>query len=299
MASNLQGFLSKFNSSEGLWVNQVDTLHTFDITFKFWPNKLPKAEETKEKKKGFFEKAFDSVVDSAIGAAKGAVKNGLNNLTGGLFGAAMNDGNVYDEKKYDSRMTFIDYLARGNMLQTGADETWFGGTQDASNPQLVLDMSYYVQNIQMPQIQMDDEGTVKNHVGEFPVNGKIVKPTTNQVTLEILNTKAPLAERIFYPWLREVTLPFWSYDDQPYSTADVEIDFSKHSDNKYVLVGCRPTQIETLKPSNELGSPMRSVTLIFDYMFVLSKLDRTDGVMDKLWDTGKSLLGDAGGMLGL
>lgn len=288
MASNLQGFLKKFNSAEGLWVNQIDTLHTFDITFKFYPKKSGSA---KKKKKGFMDKALDS--------AKGSVKNALNNLTGGLLGAAMNDGNVYDSKKYDPQMTFIDYLSRGNMLQTNADENWLGGTQDASNPQLVLDLSYYIQNINMPQIQMDTEGTVKNHVGEFPVNGKIVRPTSNEVTLEIINTKAPLAERIFYPWLREVTLPYWSYDEQPYSTAVVEINFGKHSDNKYVLVGCRPSQIETLKPSNELATPMRSVTLIFDFMFVLSKLDRTDGVKDKLKDVGKSLLGGVGNMLGL
>lgn len=44
-------------------------------------------------------------------------------------------------------MTFIDYLARGNMLQTNAEETWLGGPQDASTPQLVLDLSYYIQNI--------------------------------------------------------------------------------------------------------------------------------------------------------
>lgn len=148
-------------------------------------------------------------------------------------------------------------------------------------------------------MQMDDEGTVKNHVGEFPINGKIVKPSTNQFTLEIINTRAPLAERIFYPWLREVTLPFWVYDKQPYSTADVEIDFSKHSDTKYVFVGCRPTQIESMKASNELGSPMRSVTMVFDYMFVVSKLKRGESVGDKLKGLGKSLLGDAGGIIGL
>ena len=290
MASNLQGFLNKFNSAEGLWVNQVDPLHTFDITFKFWPKK-----SGKEKKKG----VADKILDKLEGAAKSAVKNTLNNVTGGIFGSVMNDGNVMDVKKYDASMTFIDYLARGNMLQTGADETWFGGVQDASKPQLIIDLSYYVQNIQLPQIQMKDEGTISNMVGEFPINGTIVKPSSNQYTLEIVNTKAPIAERIFYPWLREVTLPYWSYDNQPYSTADVEIDFSKHSDMKYVLVGSRPLQIETLRPSNELGSPIRSVTMIFDYMFVLSKLDRTESVGDKLMGVGKSLLGGASNMLGL
>ena len=58
--------------------------------------------------------------------------------------------------------------------------------------------------------------------------------------MEIINTKAALHERIFYPWLREVTLPWWSYDDQPYTTATVTIDFTKHNDVKYVFTGVRP-----------------------------------------------------------
>lgn len=116
MASNLQGFLSKFNSSEGLWINQIDPLHTFDIKAYFWP----KLEPEKKKKKGFLDKA----IDSAVGAAKGLVKNLANNLTGGIVGAIANSGNVLDEKKYDSKMTFMDYVARGNMLDTNGEDAW-------------------------------------------------------------------------------------------------------------------------------------------------------------------------------
>ena len=38
-SSNLQGFLSKFNSSSGLYSNTIDPLNTFDIRFKFFPGK--------------------------------------------------------------------------------------------------------------------------------------------------------------------------------------------------------------------------------------------------------------------
>jgi hypothetical protein len=117
--------------------------------------------------------------------------------------------------------------------------------------------------------------------------------------MEIINTKAALAERIFYPWLKEVTLPYWVYENQPYTTADIEIDFSKHSDMRYMFVGCRPLQIETLKPSNQLNNPIRSVTMIFDYMFILSKLKRCDSATDKLKDIAGSALGGAANMIGL
>lgn len=64
--------------------------------------------------------------------------------------------------------------------------------------------------------------------------------------MNIVNTKAPLAERVFYPWMRETTLPYWSYTNQPYTTATITVNFEKHTDMQYVFVGCRPSNIETL-----------------------------------------------------
>jgi hypothetical protein len=83
-------------------------------------------------------------------------------------------------------------------------------------------------------------------LGEFPVNGTYVIPDNNQLQLDVLCTKLPLHERLFYPWMREVTLPYWSYETQPYTTATITIDFGKHTDLKYVFCGCRPTSIETI-----------------------------------------------------
>lgn len=54
-----------------------------------------------------------------------------------------------------------------------------------------------------------------------------------------------------------------------------------------------------MQPSNELGSPTRQVTFIFDHMFVLSELKNTDTVVEKLLGIGKSLLGGVGTTLGL
>jgi cell division protein FtsI/penicillin-binding protein 2 len=41
-----------------------------------------------------------------------------------IVGAIANSGNVLDEKKYDSKMTFMDYVARGNMLDTNGEDAW-------------------------------------------------------------------------------------------------------------------------------------------------------------------------------
>ena len=70
-----------------------------------------------------------------------------------------------------------------------------------------------------------------------------MKPDSNVLVLKMLNTKVPLHERIFYPWMREVTLPFWSYKTQPYTTATIVVDFTAHNDIKYAFYGCRPQRI--------------------------------------------------------
>ena len=92
-------------------------------------------------------------------------------------------------------------------------------------------------------MKMEDGGVSDTLLGKFPVNGKYVMPDNNNLTMTIINTKLPLMEMIFYPWMREVTLPYWSYEKAPYTTATIEVDMSKHTDIKYVFYGCRPSQI--------------------------------------------------------
>lgn len=59
--------------------------------------------------------------------------------------------------------------------------------------------------------------------------------------MEIINTENPVIEKVFYPWMRETTLPFWCYPSQPFTTANITIDFKEHSSIKYIFYNCRPT----------------------------------------------------------
>jgi hypothetical protein len=88
---------------------------------------------------------------------------------------------------------------------------------------------------------MPEAGKVPTLFGEFPVNNLYIKPDNNTLTMSILNTKTSIHDFIFYPWMREVTLPFWVYDSQPYTTATITIKFDKHCNSRYVFCGCRPT----------------------------------------------------------
>ena len=84
-------------------------------------------------------------------------------------------------------------------------------------------------------------------MGEFPVITQPGVYPDGAFNMEIINTKAALHERIFYPWMREVSLPYWSYETQPYTTATITVDFSKHNDMQYVFVGCRPDSFNTIQ----------------------------------------------------
>ena len=106
---------------------------------------------------------------------------------------------------------------------------------------MYVNLGIYIQNIILPNISINGEEEVTTLVGKFPVPGNLVIPDNNTFNMEIVNVEAPIQENIFYPWMRETTLPFWSYDNQPFTTATITVDLTEHSNIKYKFFGCRPT----------------------------------------------------------
>lgn len=294
--TTLQDFLSKFSSSEGKWIDQIDPFSTFDVSIKFYPCDQ---QDKKQEKKSF----LDSLADSAIGAAKSAVKSAVNNATGGLIGSLMNGQVKIADKKNEfakkaQTHTFLEYLAAANLL-VGADD-WIGEKAGQAVCPLEIQLGLYCQEATIPNFEIPQSETASvNQFAEFPINGMFVKTDSNVLQLKILNTKVPLHERIFYPWMREVTLPYWSYDSQPYTTAKITIDFTKHSDIKYVFCGCRPTKIMMQQATQDASSQniTRDVSFLFDYMFVTSSLTNCESIKDKLLSSGKTLFNAASTML--
>jgi hypothetical protein len=120
--SNLKGFISKFNSSEGKYANTIDPLNTFDVVMYFYPGF-----EAGDPKK-WHEKMLQSL--------KGAAMNAANNLLGGLVSSIINDCSenktgvndlkvkLTDQfKQYPDQdtMSIMDYIARGNGFVEDSD----------------------------------------------------------------------------------------------------------------------------------------------------------------------------------
>lgn len=151
--SNLKGFLSKFNSSQGKFVDKVDTLQTFDLKFKFYPEK----KIDNESSNGFLKKALVGVSD---------------NLTGGLVTAFTQDEESINTKRDEwkkgfdeTNRSFMEQLTQGVLLDPDIKTN------------VVLDLSYYAQVANVPAIQIQENGVVETDIGTFPINGKIVKPS--------------------------------------------------------------------------------------------------------------------------
>lgn len=179
--------------------------------------------------------------------------------------------NVLDEHNNFMRqngkysLSFMHYLTVANQM--------FSTNDIKSVYPLVVELGKYIQSIVVPMIKVQDGKKSITSIGEFSSLGQFITPDTNTLQITIVNTRLPLLERIFYPWMREVTMPYWSYNSQPYTTATVIVDFSQHTDMRYVFCGCRPTQIQTIQPNQENDQSFtRSVTLLFDYMFITSNL---------------------------
>ena len=284
--TTLEQFLSKFGSSEGKYVNQINPLNTFDVDVIFEPGNE------------FTSQSLSSKILGILGtAATSAIKNIGNNITGGLLGSLLNKTNFDTEKSGfndKGKHTFLEYLAKANLIVGG--ENWFNSTQTTSP--LTLQLGFYTQSITIPKLKMPDGQKVQTIFGDFPVNGQYVIPDNNTLQLELICTKLPLHERIFYPWMREVTLPQWSYETQPYTTATITIDFNKHTDMKYVFLGCRPCQIDTIQPTQEPNSSItRQVTIMFNYMYITSNMTTTESATSKLLSTGKALFNSSSNML--
>jgi hypothetical protein len=132
-STGIKDFLAKFSDSSGKFVNTINPLNTFEVSFKFYPTLDADAED-----KSWLQSLGDSLASSAIGAAK----NLVNNATGGLLGSLLNDkdGVVKARKEFgngdfysESGTSFMHYLAAANLL-VGDENTWFGSAGQAAAP---------------------------------------------------------------------------------------------------------------------------------------------------------------------
>ena len=299
--THLKDFLNHFSPSDGKWIQTIDPLTTFELTFKFHPDQFDAGEK---KGNSSWVTKLQAIGNSAFNSMAQAGTNALNNATGGLLGAIVSEKTnvkkMHKGFKQAGQESFMEYLAPANMLATDAGAPSFGkliGAPPDSVRPLELNLGVYCQDITVPQMTIADGGVAAGMFGDFPINGTVLKPDNNKLTMSILNTRVPLIERLFYPWMREVTLPYWSYDTQPYTTATITVDFTKHADMKYVFCGCRPTFVNLTQPNQQNSEIKRQVTFAFDFMYISSKLRHNEKALKKLLGSAQTLMNSGAKMM--
>lgn len=129
--------------------------------------------------------------------------------------------------------------------------------------------SYFIQNFNIPDYDVTDDNTIETMLSKSASHMLILTPSSNTFTMSIINTNKFFIESIFYPWIEELKSPKWNYDEMPYTTAKFKLKMA-NSSMLYVFYGCRPTELELYKPTQELVSTMtRDVTFTFDYMKII------------------------------
>lgn len=263
-------------------IGQPDTQNSFDIKFRFYPydgdgmnieqtqssiqSKL--ADELKTNSNAL--KANQGLVSSSDTFRRDGDRSQITSIDHNSVIIAHDSFKTC--KSATSSSSFIEYLLQANKL-IGVTKSW-KNSNDTTIAGANINMTYFVQDLTIPNIKSNGDGEcVTPYLGSFPINGTFVTPAEHKMSLNILNTRVPLIERVFYPWLRETTLPYWSYTTQPFTTATIEIDMRHHTDVRYIFYGCRPCEITTLQPSQDTPSDfVRQVTFAFDWMFILSDL---------------------------
>ena len=251
---SLQAFLNKFNSADGKYAYTIDPVKYFNVRIRF---------------------AHGSV--SGTSALSRGISNVLNNISGGIIGKLKNS-------------------AKGNMQRTGYPTIPSLASasllEDADNG--ALDITYFTQEGTLPSISVPSGEEAETVAGNLVTHKMFVQPDSKEFSLRILNTRVSLIDRIFYPWMRELSYPFWSYEDQPYETATITIDMTSHNDISYVFLGARPNKVEAINPTNALDTNMaRSVTFAFDFMYIESQGKNSESIKDTLMNTGRSIINKA------
>lgn len=258
---SLKEFVAKFNDKTGRYAYTIDPLKTFSCYMIFSSGDTGS------------ENGGRSIVGRFL-------DNTLNTVTGGLWGKA-SAGNVQGPYQ--------------NIADIIKDSKFDGGNG------AMFDCTHFIQNANLPNIAVPDAERISTMVGSISTHKMMLEPASQTFTMAVVNTKASLIERIFYPWMREVSYPYWSYAEYPYTTAEIIFDMTPHNVIKYHFLGCRPTAIDLIGPTQNIDQNLtRNVTMTFDFVFVeLADNKTSETAVDALKTLGGSIISKAMSSIGL
>ena len=130
--------------------------------------------------------------------------------------------------------------------------------------------SQFVQRITLPTISETIVQTDSKLLGTFPTHTSIVFPTTNNLQMEIINTREANIEYLLHSWIREVHGIKWKNEFVPYSTIEIRVNLTDHTDFIYHFINCRPNELASHTADHQLrsNSALHDLNFVFDYMYL-------------------------------
>lgn len=281
----LEGFYNQFSGLSQNLPDVIDPLNTFECSFTFSPSVQVAKDVTKIytqeiKRTVDFNPQYigDKISDEEITNTKTQkIKDGT------IIGKLLTDLKFKDIQ-CDVDYVDISKLIQYKKLDESADIQYDSSIEanieitkekieevrrENIYKDFYINLGIYIQRVSLPNIQIDGGEDVQSMIGKFPIPGKIVQPSDNTFSMDIINIKSPIIENIFYPWMRETTLPEWQYSSQPFTTALISFDFTEHCNIRYYFAGCRPTHIQLIQPDQSpVQNLTRNVQFTFDYMTI-------------------------------
>lgn len=127
------------------------------------------------------------------------------------------------------------------------------------------DIDALTQTVDIPGFSANSSESANNVIADIETYTTQLNAGSHSLKLSIINTGDPVFERVFYPWLREVTSPIWCYPTFPYTKATITISFAPHSTVTYMFFGCRPTNIAALNATHTANTNLtRDVDFTYD-----------------------------------
>lgn len=176
------------------------------------------------------------------------------------------------EKNYYAIDSLNKFTCRFIQDEETLDKALFLNDDEDGKKLLFENFQFYAQNVIIPNFTSPADKNIESAMGTFVTQKLFLTPDSQTFTLEIINTKKPILENVFLPWMREVQSPQWVYPTHPYTKGTFELDMTSHNNIKYRFLGCRPTSIASINPSHELPSSLtRQLTLTFDFMYAIKE----------------------------
>jgi hypothetical protein len=140
-------------------------------------------------------------------------------------------------------------------------------------------ISLNIREITVPDVATkDDAESIETHSGFLSLTSMSkALTTTNEITIEFLNSTQAIHEDFFYYWIRETLSPDWSYDEFPFTKGKLFVRILDHSGRmgenaervEYQFFDIFPTGFATIDPSHEPGDQFsRPVNFKFNYMSI-------------------------------